>query len=81
MLICQWKNVDMLSIHVSHFGLLGWLYLKAHFGCLSILMLGRSPIKCRQRPDVTIAVYCDVKFKQTDYLLESPIFSGDFDWL
>ena len=46
-------------------------------------MLGRSPIKCRQRPDVTIAVYCDVKhqFKQTDCLLETPIFPDDFDWL
>ena len=33
-----------------------------------ILMLGKIPIKWRQRPDMTIAVDCDVKlqFKQTD---------------
>ena len=31
-------------------------------------MLGKSPMKWRQRPDMTIAVDCDVKhqFKQTN---------------
>ena len=40
---------------------------EAHFECHDILMLGKSPIKWRQRPDMTIAVDWDVKhqFKQT----------------
>ena len=41
----------------SLIGLLGWLYYEAHFDCHYILMLGNlSPIKWRQRPDMTIAV-------------------------
>ena len=46
---------------------LGWLVtFEAHFGCHDILNVGTSPIKWRQRPDMTIAVDCDVKhqFKQ-----------------
>ena len=36
---------------------------------LSVLMLGSSPIKWRQRPDMTIVVDWDVKhqFKQTNH--------------
>ena len=36
--------------------------------CYDILMLGKSPIKWRQRPDMNIAVDWDVKhqFKQTN---------------
>ena len=43
-----------------------WVVYKAHFECYDILLLGKSPIKWRQRPDMTIAVYWDVKrqFKQ-----------------
>ena len=35
-------------------------------GCYDILVLGKSPIKWRQRPDMTLAVDWDVKhlFKQ-----------------
>ena len=42
-------------------------YLGASFECHDILMLGKCPIKRRQRPDMTIAVDWDVKhlFKQT----------------
>ena len=49
-------------------GLLGWLYLK-YFGCHDLLFLGKSHIKCRQCPDMTIAVDWDVKyqFKQTNF--------------
>ena len=45
----------------------GYIY-EAHFKCHDILMLGKSPIKWRQRPDMTIAVDWDVKhlFKQTN---------------
>ena len=44
----------------------GWFYLKALFGCHDILLLGTSPIKWRQRPDMTIGVDWEVKhqFKQ-----------------
>ena len=34
---------------------------EAHFECHDILMLGKSPIKWKQRPDMTIAVDWDVK--------------------
>ena len=45
----------------------------AHFACRDILMLGKSmPIKWRQHPYVTIAVYWDVKhqFKQTNMYVD-----------
>ena len=44
----------------------GFIY-EAHFECHDILMLGKSPIKWRQRPDMTVAVDRDEKhqFKQT----------------
>ena len=32
---------------------------EAHFECHDILILGKSPIKWRQRPDMTIAVDLD----------------------
>ena len=37
----------------------GYIY-EAHFVCHDILMLGKSPIKWRQRSDMTIAVDWDV---------------------
>ena len=54
------------SIHIRLIGLVGWLYLK-QFGCHAILM-GKSHIKWRQRPDMTIAVDWNGKqqFKQTN---------------
>ena len=41
---------------------------EAHLECHDILMLGKSPMKWRQRPDMTIAVNRDVKhqLKQTN---------------
>ena len=44
----------------------GYIY-EAHFEYRDILMLGKSPIKWRQRPDMTIAVDRDVmhEIKQT----------------
>ena len=55
------------SIHI----LGGYIY-EAHFECHDILMLGKSPIKWRQRPDITIAVDWDVKhqFKETNEFLQ-----------
>ena len=39
---------------------------EALVGCHDILILGKSPIKWRQRPDMTLAVDWDVnQFKQT----------------
>ena len=45
----------------------GYIY-EAHFECHDILMLGKSPIKRRQCPDMTVAVDWDEKhqFKQTN---------------
>ena len=42
--------------------------------CHDILMLGKSPIKWRQHPDMTIAVDWDVKhqFKQTNLMILFP---------
>ena len=42
------------------------------FECHDILMLGKSLIKWRQRPDMTIVVDWDVKlqFKQTNKILK-----------
>ena len=41
---------------------------QAFAGCHDILILGKSPIKWRQRPDMTLSVDWDVKhqFKQTN---------------
>ena len=41
------------TIHT--YKLRGYIY-EAHFECQDILMLGKCPIKWRQRPDMTIAV-------------------------
>ena len=50
------------QVYRSLIGLLEWLYLcEAHFECHDILMLGKSPIKWRQRPDLTIAIDWGVK--------------------
>ena len=45
----------------------GYLY-EAHFECHDTPMLGKSPIKWRQHPDMTIDVDWDVQhsFKQTN---------------
>ena len=52
-----------------------WLNWVAHFECHDILILGKSPIKWRQRPDKTIAVDWDIKhlFKQTKEKLNYPV--------
>ena len=41
---------------------------QAFAGCPDILILGKSPIKLKQRPDMTLSVDWDVKhqFKQTN---------------
>ena len=55
-----------------------WLSLvvisKALVGCHNILILGKSPIKWRQHPDMTLAVDWDVKnqFKQTNKYNHEP---------
>ena len=53
----------------------GYIY-EAHFECHDTLILGKSPIKWRQRPDMTFAVDWDVKhqFKQTNALLNVLLF-------
>ena len=45
----------------------GYIF-EGHFGCNDILMLGKSPIKWRQRPHMNTAVEKDVnhRFKQTN---------------
>ena len=50
-----------------------WLIYEAHFKCHDILMLDKSPIKWKERPDMTIVVDWDVKhrFKQTNKLFAS----------
>ena len=49
-----------LSTPISPFGLVGWIF-QALVGCHDILIFGKSPIKWRQRPDMTSAVDWDVK--------------------
>ena len=51
---------------------------KAFVVCHDILNLGKSPIKWRQRPDMTLAVDWDVKhqFKQTNKIYFSIYFSA-----
>ena len=51
---------DKPSIPISLFGLVGWIF-QALVGCHDILILDKSPIKWRQRPDMTLAVDWDVK--------------------
>ena len=62
-----WKSGS--SLIIMTFALLGWFNFQAHFVCNVILMLGRSTIKWRQRPDMTIAVGLDTKqrFNQTRF--------------
>ena len=60
-----------IHTYINHIGLQGdyTCIYEAHFECHDILMLGKSPIKWRQRPDMTIAVDWDVKhqFNQTNF--------------
>ena len=53
------------SIRITHIGLGG--YSCSIIGCRDVLILGKTPIKWRQRPDMTIAVDWDAKpqLKQT----------------
>ena len=55
---------------------LGAYIYEAHFECHHILMLGKSPIKWRQRPDMTIAVDWDVKhqFKKNKKMVITKLF-------
>ena len=48
------------SIHISTVCLSGYIF-EAYFECHDILMFGKSPIKWRQRPDMTFAVDWDAK--------------------
>ena len=54
-------------VHISLTVLLGWLYFQAHYASHHIFMLGRCPIKWRQRLDITISVDWDAEpqIKQT----------------
>ena len=52
---------------------------KAYFECHDILMLGKSPIKCRQRPSMTIAV--KRQFKQTKYNTKCKKINKKLDFL
>ena len=59
---------------------LGWMVVifQALVGCHDILILGKSPIKWRQRPDMTLAVDWDVKhqLKQTNKQVLKYMYSG-----
>ena len=66
---CPGKVVPSRTICTSKPFWLCWMVIfKALVGCHDILILGKSPIKWRQRPDMTLAVDWDVKhqFKQTN---------------
>ena len=54
----------------------GYRY-EAHFEYHDTLLLAKSPIKWRQRPDMTIAVDLNVKhnFKQTNFVPFNRVFS------
>ena len=54
----KWFQVEA-SIPISLFGLVEWIF-QALVGCHDILILGKSPIKLSQRPDMTLAVDWDV---------------------
>ena len=45
------------SIHPN----IKWLYFQAHFERHGVLILGKSPMKWRQRPDMTTAMDSDAK--------------------
>ena len=50
------------TIHTYEPYWLSWVVIyEAHFECHDILMLGKNPIKWRQRTDMIIAVDWDVK--------------------
>ena len=51
----KWFQVKP-PIHTSLISLVRWLYLKHFLDVMMFLNLGTSPIKWRQRPDMTIAV-------------------------
>ena len=55
-------------IHVSILWLTWMVIVQALIGCHDILILGKSPINWRQRPDMTLAVdlYIKHQFKQTN---------------
>ena len=65
-----------LNIYLTYLG--GYIY-EAHFDCHDILILGKSPIKWRQRPDMTIAVDWDVKHQlkqiQTNEIVPTFLFT------
>ena len=55
----KWFQVKP-SIPISLSGLVRWIF-QALVGCHDILSLGKSPIKWRKCPDMTLAVDWDVK--------------------
>ena len=44
-------------------------YIQTHFGCHGVPILGRSPIKFRQRADITMSRDLNVAINQTDNLV------------
>ena len=59
------------AVHTYKSQWFNWVVIfEAIFGCHGVLILGLSPIKWRQRPDMTIAVDCNPKhqFKQSKKL-------------
>ena len=69
--------------YINPIGLFGWLFYEVHFESHDIPMLGKSPMKWRQRPDMTIAVDWDVKhqFKQTNKQTKFSLMIIYSEWL
>ena len=61
-------GVQTVTIHAYRPHWLSWVVrFKILFGCHDVLILGKSSIKWRQRPDITIAVDWDINSnKQTN---------------
>ena len=75
------KRGSSQTIHTYKPLRLSWMVIfQAFVGCHAILILGKSPIKWRQRPDMTLAVDWDVKhqFKQTKLFKHTILLSYQF---
>ena len=64
LLVLPGKVSTLLTDHTySHW--FSWVFIfEALFGCHDILILGKTPIKWRQRPDITIDLDLKHQFKQ-----------------
>ena len=61
-LLAQFQNCTEKWFKSNHPYIKAFLvYLGGYFGCHNVIMLGKSPVKCRQHPDMTIAVDWDAK--------------------